>query len=382
LERYAYKEGAVFLKRFMRFYKGLSSDEILEKVTARTRKGMNARTILFRAIRPKAKFKAYVAYMKNVFKKETKKEKLKELFRKYPPDRYALVDQGYITGINPLELWLVSYKLAHSKASDKKLLARSHVARLESYAWLLRSGKKKAQDTRIRILLEQDAFMRIQKRWARLGYPFERLVPSLATAIGTSADRPAALVELVGILLNDGVRRPMRRIEGLHFAKGTPYETIIKPNEKGGERVLDPAVARVIRAAMTEVAEKGTARRLRGAYVDVIGQPLVVGAKTGTGDHRYEEYGPHHHLISSRVVNRTGTIAFFIGDRFFGAVTAHVAGEKAANYKFTSALSAQMLKSLAPSLQPLITPEGMLLPIIIEGKAPDKKTKENLLVKS
>ena len=81
---------------------------------------------------------------------------------------------------------------------------------------------------------------------------------------------------------------------------------------------------------------------------------MIIGGKTGTGDHRFDEFAPGGRLISSRVVNRTGTIVFFIGDRFFGTVTAHVAGEEAANYKFTSALSAQMLKSLAPILQPII----------------------------
>jgi hypothetical protein len=105
---------------------------------------------------------------------------------------------------------------------------------------------------------------------------------------------------------------------------------------------------------MIEVVENGTARRLRGGYVDHNGIPLIIGGKTGTGDHRYDEYGTHGRLISSRVVNRTGTIVFYIGDKFFGTVTAHVAGQKAENYKFTSALSAQMLRSLAPILQPLI----------------------------
>ncbi len=65
--------------------------------------------------------------------------------------------------------------------------------RIESYAWLFRPQLKHAQDTRIRIMLEEDAFAHIQKRWARLGYPFDHLVPSLATAIGSSADRPGAL---------------------------------------------------------------------------------------------------------------------------------------------------------------------------------------------
>lgn len=67
---------------------------------------------------------------------------------------------------------------------------------------------------------------------------------------------------------------------------------------------------------------RGTARRLHGAYTDAAGEPLPVGAKTGTGDHRYDEFGPGGRLISSRVVNRTGTIVFYIGDRFFGTVTA------------------------------------------------------------
>ncbi|HAX91948.1 MAG TPA: hypothetical protein DCY07_07055, partial [Rhodospirillaceae bacterium] len=144
--------------------------------------------------------------------------------------------------------------------------------------------------------------------------------------------------------------------EKLHFAPATPFETVLMPAGEKVERVLDPAIARVARAAMTEVVENGTARRLRGAYVDEEGKPLIIGGKTGTGDHRYDEYGAGHRLISSRVVNRTGTIVFFIGDKFFGTVTAHVAGEEAGNYKFTSALSAQVLKSLAPVLQPMIAP--------------------------
>lgn len=55
-----------------------------------------------------------------------------------------------------------------------------------------------------------------------MGYPFDHLVPSLATAIGSSGDRPAALSELVGIIQNDGVRLPTLRIDTLHFAANTP----------------------------------------------------------------------------------------------------------------------------------------------------------------
>lgn len=58
--------------------------------------------------------------------------------------------------------------------------------------------------------------------------------------------------------------------------------------------------------------------------------------------------------IESRKVNRTATFVFVIGDRFFGTLTAYVHEPYAARYDFTSALSVQLLKSLAPALQPLL----------------------------
>ena len=54
-------------------------------------------------------------------------------------------------------------------------------------------------------------------------------------------------------------------------------------------------------------------------------------------------------------MNRAATFAFYIGDRFYGVVTAFVPGAKAAGYDFTSALPVQILKELQPALLPLIT---------------------------
>ena len=354
LERYADREGTTFLNRYINEYAALSPDAALEKITARAHKGATARTILFRSIRPQARFDEFAAYMKRTVATPLGEPRLRELFGKYPVESYNLSDRGYIAGVNPLELWLLSYRQANPQASRNAILTVSRPIRIESYAWLFHPRLKGAQDTRIRILLEADAFARIQQRWARLGYPFEKLVPSFATAIGSSADKPGALAEMVGILLNDGIRKPVLRFEQLHFAKDTPYETVMAPDGGSGQQVLDPAIARTIRAAMTEVITNGTAKRLNGAYSDSLGQPLAIGAKTGTGDHRFDEFGKGGKLIASRVVNRTGTIVFYIGDKFFGTVTAHVAGEEAGNYKFTSALSAQVLRAMQPILQPLI----------------------------
>jgi len=370
LERFADNEGTIFLNRYINDYINLTPDEALEKAAHRTHKGATARTILFRSLRPKASYAEFVAFMNKHMLTKLDEARLHKLWREYPAERYNLSDRGYISGLNPLELWLITYLQSNPNASRRTILATSRPIRIESYAWLFRQSMKGAQNTRIRILLEADAFTRIRKRWARLGYPFDRLVPSYATAIGSSADKPGALAELVGIFLNNGVKKPTLRFEELRFAQDTPYETVMKPAGNKSIQVLDPAIARVVRAGMMDVVENGTARRLRGAYIGTNGNPLPIGGKTGTGDHRYDEFAAGGRLISSRVVNRTGTIVFFIGDKFFGTVTAHVAGEEAAAYKFTSALSAQMLKSLAPVLQPLIAPGAPERPI---GKEPNPK---------
>ena len=81
---------------------------------------------------------------------------------------------------------------------------------------------------------------------------------------------------------------------------------------------------------------------------------MAIGGKTGTGDQRFDVWGRGRVLLSSRVVNRTATLVFLIGERYFGTVMAYVHEPYAADFKFTSALPAQILKSLAPGLLPLL----------------------------
>ena len=87
---------------------------------------------------------------------------------------------------------------------------------------------------------------RILDDWQRQGYPFGHLVPSYGTSIGSSGDRPDALADLMGIILNDGVRLPSVDVQRLHFAADTPYETDITLNPHP-QRVLAPEVARAVR---------------------------------------------------------------------------------------------------------------------------------------
>ena len=177
---------------------------------------------------------------------------------------------------------------------------------------------------------------------------------SYATTLGASADRPAALAELMGILVNDGVRLPIVRIERLHFAAATPYETVFSRVPASGEQVLAPEVARLARQVLGEVVEQGTATRLRNVFKTADGRAVPVGGKTGTGDHRFETYGKGGVVLTSEVVSRSGTFVFFIGDRHFGTLTAYVRGPEAGNYAFTSGLPVQILKVLAPTLAPTV----------------------------
>ena len=118
--------------------------------------------------------------------------------------------------------------------------------------------------------------------------------------------------------------------------------------------MLAPEVAEAARQALLGVVAEGTARRLSGVYYAANGNLLPVGGKTGTGDNRVDHFGGGGRLISQRVLDRTATFVFFLGDRFYGTITAYVPGTIAGSYHFTSALAVQLLKSIQPQLDPLL----------------------------
>jgi hypothetical protein len=127
----------------------------------------------------------------------------------------------------------------------------------------------------------------------------------------------------------------------------------------------------VVRRALIGVVEIGTAKRLKGTLVRRDGGVVEIGGKTGTGDHRFDTYGHGGQLVSSRVVNRSATLVFLIGDRYFGTMMAYVHEPYAANYKFTSAMPAQLLKVLTPVLLPLVDGGGCsAAPADREARAP------------
>lgn len=355
LTRFADQEGREFLSHFYRKYRRAGPDELLPALVSDLRPLPSRLAAVYLSVEPGSDFDSFAGYMRaQLGDKAGDEANLKRLFTIYAPLRLTLADQGYVARVHPLELWLVGYLKRNPGASFEQVVAASTEQRQEAYRWLLNSRFRHAQDVRIKIMVEEMAFERIADHWHRLGYPFERLVPSYATAIGSSADRPAALAELMGIVVNDGVRRPPVRVEELHFAANTPFETRLTWRQQEGERVLPSEVAQTARHVLLRVVDNGTARRVKDVYRDEAGKPLLVGGKTGTGDHRFDTFGPGGVVKSSRVVNRAATFVFYLGDRFFGTITAFVPGEQAAGYDFTSALPVQLLKELEPSLRPLV----------------------------
>jgi membrane peptidoglycan carboxypeptidase len=353
LRRFADREGSVYLERFLSEYDGLSPDEALEHLADRARATPRQLVVMFRSVRPDESVAQMRTFLTHHLR-DVPEPMAAEMHARYGPDRFSLTDRGYLAGVNPLELWLVAYLQQHPEATRAQVIAASSDQRQQAYAWLFRTANTRQQDLRIRQLIEEDAFDQLLQDWKRQGYPFGRLVPSLGTALGSSGDRPDALAALMGIILNDGVRQSTTDLERVLLAASTPYDTEMIYRPEAPQRVMSAQVAATLRRALTGVVATGTGARVRGVYVGSDGRPLSIGGKTGTGDNRFESFGPGHQLVEARPIDRTATFVFFLGDRLYGTVTAFVSGPQADRYHFTSALAVSLLKALAPELQPLL----------------------------
>ena len=348
LERFADREGRSFIRQFYRRYENTPPDSLLSRLVQDRALSPTRTAWAFRSVRPEADLAAFDSFLRG----HTPLAGLapgvvEDLYRQTDPTPWDLNDLGYLARIHPLELWVVQRLVETPDVSLAALLEEGGAVRQEVYGWLFRTSRRNAQDQRIRSMLELEAFELLLADWRRLGYPFGNLVPSIGTAIGSSGDRPMALAELLGILVNDGVRLPVIRVDELHLAEGTPFETRLRRREARGVPVLDPLVAAAARRAMVSVVQNGTARRAGGAVLHADGTPMLMGAKTGTGDNRFQVYSPGGGLIESRAVNRTATLVFFLDERYFGVVTAYVPGPAADAYRFTSALPSEIFKNIA-----------------------------------
>ncbi|MCG5077969.1 transglycosylase domain-containing protein [Paraburkholderia tagetis] len=368
LTQFADGESQVYMRRFYTRYAGKGNDEALQILLQHTRKGPARIATVLRSVNPngdQAWFNGVMrAQLKNTQFQGLDDADLAKYYNKYAIDKFNLNDRGYIAGIHPLELWLLNDLRAHPDATLDQVQQQSHDARLYTYRWLFKTRYHATQDRRIRHMIELKAYAAIGRSWRALGYPFDNITPSYASAIGAAGDRPSALAYLIGLVSDNGEKLPTHSFESLDFARGTPYETRFVHAATPPQPLISPEISQVVRELLTSVVQGGTGKRLADGMTFSDGRTLQVYGKTGTGDQRFNVYAKGARLIESRKVNRCATFVFVIGDRFYGAITAWAHEPYAARYTFTSAMAVQLLKSMTPVLQPLLedknSPAGTL----------------------
>ena len=356
LRRFADREGITFLHRFWQKYKDSTPEQRLQRFLSSSRQTPARLAAAYLYISPDASPAQFASLLQQQFSELTNDDsQWQKLYDKYQGEAFSLPDRAYLSRSHPLELWLLAYLQQQPAASLDSAIADSSTVRQDVYQWLFKTRFRSARDNRIRNMLEIEAFWDLHQRWQRLGYPFDYLVPSLATALGSSGDRPAALAELIGIILNDGKKQPTIRIDQLRFAADTPYETHFDRPLPAAQQVLEPEIAAAVRTVLQQVATDGTARRLQPAYA---GAQIALGGKTGTGDNRLVQLNARGQHISSKALNRTATFAFYLGYQHFGVLTAYVPDADSANFSFTSALPLQVMNSMAPLLIPYLNSQN------------------------
>ncbi|RJQ84726.1 MAG: glycosyl transferase family 51 [Desulfobacteraceae bacterium] len=351
LAKFADYEGATYLRKFYNQYKNKSQDDVLGTLFQSIRPVPRRIAAAYRYLFPEKDLDAFERFMKEQMPKASlTRASLEKMYNGVLKGSLSISDAGFTAGVHPLELWIAGYMQKYPIAAWQEIREQARPFFLESYAWLFRTANKSAQERSIGVILEREAFKEIHSRWKRLGYSFDTLVPSYATSIGSSGDSPAALASLMGILLNDGIRRPSHLIEEIRLGAETPYETQFRLEPPAGERVIAPEIAQVVKETLYDVVRVGTAVRLNRAFVREDGTEITIGGKTGTGDHRYKTFDSSGKMIGSKAMHRTATFTFIFGDRFFGDISAYVLGPASDDYRFTSSLPLAVLKLLSPIL--------------------------------
>jgi hypothetical protein len=195
LERFALHEGELFLRRYLRTYQAEAPHgRVLEVLGERHELSARRLAWAYRSVFPEGARPAFGQYLRAHAQDAESLDiaRIQELYLDTNPDGVSWQDRGYLAGIHPLELWLVSYLYTHPAAGYQEVVTASQDVRKSVYKWLFENSKR-TQDPRIRTILEQEAFVEIHERWARLGLVRSRpptwlsgVVPSVARSLGSS----------------------------------------------------------------------------------------------------------------------------------------------------------------------------------------------------
>ena len=353
LNEFIDRESRVFLVKYYKFLKTKKEEiDLREYVTFTLTKGPIGAAAVHMYLSPNSAVEDVLYSLSTYYPKLSPREvkAIKELVKNFKAGIFDINDMGYLAKLHPILLYITKAMLENEDIILSQLVKDSRAVRIESYEWLFKTRHINEQYKRVDIVLENQAFQTILQQWLDLGYPFETIIPSLATALGSSGDKPIALAHLVGIILNDGKATEDVSIERYHFAENTPYEAILDKIPLDSLKQIVPVeVARVAKKALQNVVENGTAIRMRGVF-----DPMIIGGKTGTGDNRLEIHDSSGNMTSSTSVNRTSTFVFYIGDKWFGSITIYVDKDEAEHSTFTSSLSVLLMNLLSQEIKPII----------------------------
>lgn len=187
LSRFADREGTTYMLKFWKKYKGKDTQARLDTFLDSMHPTPIRMSAVHRYLFPHADQATFNSFVRSHLRSDKIPDnRLITLYQSYGPGAYDLPDQGYIAKVHPLDLWLMGYLLNNPQSTFQQAVAASQFERQEVYSWLFKSRHKSARDSRIRTMLEIEAFLDIHQRWQKVGYPFDHLVPSLATALGSS----------------------------------------------------------------------------------------------------------------------------------------------------------------------------------------------------
>ncbi|TXD37859.1 hypothetical protein FRC98_09280 [Lujinxingia vulgaris] len=251
---------------------------------------------------------------------------------------------------DPLELAAIAALVENPEASLTEVMLATANIRSDARDWV--AAHTTAIDTRrgVHYAVEEEVFGVLQKEWARAGYPFERLTPSLATALGSSGDRPASLALLVAAVRAGGLVPRLDSVEGVRLFEGTPYETWLRPAPTPPVRAFGPEVARAVEKLLLRVAERGTGHATDAPWQ--IGQTTwEVGGKTGTSDHVLLIRDRDGRVMERRPVARSGAWVFFAGPCLVGTVVMFEQGEDAATHHFHGGDAAELSRAVLRAIE-------------------------------
>ncbi|RDV39014.1 hypothetical protein DV096_00115 [Bradymonadaceae bacterium TMQ3] len=251
---------------------------------------------------------------------------------------------------DPLELATIAALTEDPEASLTEVMLATAGARSAARDWI--AAQTSTTDTRrgIHYAIEEEVFGALQQEWARAGYPFERLTPSLATALGSSGDRPASLARLVAAVRGGGSVPALSHVRLVRLFEGTPYETWLRPTKTQPVRAFGPEVAAAVETLLIRVARRGTGHA-SGSPWHTGAARWEVGGKTGTSDHVLLVRDRAGRVIERRPVARSGAWVFFAGPCLVGTVVMYEEGEDAATHHFHGGDAAELSQAVLRAIE-------------------------------